>query len=171
MLKLRQTKGFTLIELVMVILILGILAASAIPKFVDLTSQAEKAAMMGVVGAARAGIGILRAENLAAGFINAGASGGTPSNLAGGWPATLGAATTGDATITQPLFEYVISQGGVTENWTMTQANADTITSSSSFNVVTGVTPVANQTFYPMHFDSIFAYHNDGTFAGAIQTK
>ena len=43
--------GFTLIELVMVIVILGLLAAVAIPKFVDLSGEARTAAMSGVTGA------------------------------------------------------------------------------------------------------------------------
>jgi MSHA pilin protein MshA len=45
-------RGFTLIELVMVIVILGVLAAVAIPKFVDLKGDAQLAAMQGVAGAA-----------------------------------------------------------------------------------------------------------------------
>jgi MSHA pilin protein MshA len=44
----KRTEGFTLIELIVVILILGILAAIAAPKFVDLTGQARKSALNGL---------------------------------------------------------------------------------------------------------------------------
>jgi len=49
----RQQKqsGFTLVELVMVIVILGILAATAIPNYVDLSSKAGDASATAVAGA------------------------------------------------------------------------------------------------------------------------
>lgn len=46
-----KQQGFTLIELVVVIVILGILAVAAAPKFIDLSAEAETAALDGVVGA------------------------------------------------------------------------------------------------------------------------
>lgn len=48
---LKNEKGFTLIELVMIIVILGILAAVAIPRFIDLRSDADRANAKAVVGA------------------------------------------------------------------------------------------------------------------------
>lgn len=54
----KNQQGFTLIELIMVIVILGILGATAIPKFIDLSAQAGQAAVDGVAGALSSGSAI-----------------------------------------------------------------------------------------------------------------
>lgn len=101
--RLRSQEGFTLIELVIIILVLGILAATAIPKFYDLTAQAKTAAEKGVVGGVRGGIAIVYASNLVNGVTT--------------FPATLGGAA-GSASPANLLFGNVLSPG-VDADWTM----------------------------------------------------
>lgn len=61
----KNESGFTLIELIMVIAILGILAAAGLPIFQNLVGDAEQAQMAGIVGAVRGGITTVYSNNLA----------------------------------------------------------------------------------------------------------
>ncbi len=98
----KHEKGFTLIELIMVIVLLGLLAVVAIPQYTNLQSEAKLAAEQGVVGGVRSGIYTKYSANLA-------------QNITPAYPAALDANASG-ACVT--CFSNVLSQPINDTNWT-----------------------------------------------------
>ncbi len=97
---LRSSTGFTLVELIIVIVILGILAVTAAPKFINMQSDARKAALEGLAGAMKS------AAMMAYGkAVVAGADGGTESYICMNKSATSSCQST-DADAVEVLCGY-----------------------------------------------------------------
>ena len=117
----KHTSAFTLIELVMVIVILGILAAVAVPRFFNLSNRANVSAEQGVVGGVRAGIQTYMANH-----------------TTNAWPSPLDSASNAACTPANACFTNVLSQGGITDDWTKVSATQYTGPAGNTFTYTPG---------------------------------
>jgi MSHA pilin protein MshA len=81
-----KSQGFTLIELVVVITILGILAAFAVPRFVALENQARTASVQALEGSVRSASALARGMAMASGNPASISMEGRTITLANGYP-------------------------------------------------------------------------------------
>jgi MSHA pilin protein MshA len=141
----RAQTGFTLVELVTVILILGVLAAVALPRYADLQGKAREAKVKGVLGSVKAASALVKATAMANG-VSCGAASGTTASLEGTtvalnhcYPQALGSLTTGifGASNVAAADSWVIdttNAGGATAG-TIVQINLSDATTPASCSI------------------------------------
>lgn len=119
----KKQSGFTLVELIVVIVILGILSAVALPRFINLTGDARFAAAQGMTGALRSAVALAQSTWVARGSADPTVDmNGTTVNVG-----ATGIPTSGDATgivaALQTTDGFTVAHTGTTTT-TFTQTGA-----------------------------------------------
>jgi prepilin-type N-terminal cleavage/methylation domain-containing protein len=109
---LRNQKGFTLVELVVIIVIIGILAAVAIPQYINLVKNAADGTARGVLGGLRSANSLLFASRIV-----------TPNTAAFGWTEIVGSAQIQGVENTYNATYFTMTAGGYSYSFSLSPTN------------------------------------------------